>query len=48
MTLEDETGQRMDMRAGDTFVVHRGSTIEFTTNDYGIAWKCSARMPAKL
>ncbi|KAF2627104.1 hypothetical protein BU25DRAFT_393738, partial [Macroventuria anomochaeta] len=48
MTLEDETGQQKTMRAGDTFVVHRGSTIKFTTDDYGIAWKCSARMPSKL
>jgi hypothetical protein len=43
MTLEDETGQRKTMHAGDTFVVYRGSVIKFTTDDYGIAWKCSAR-----
>lgn len=48
MTLEDEAGQRETLGAGTTFVVYRGSTIKFTTEDYGIAWKCSARMPSKL
>jgi uncharacterized cupin superfamily protein len=48
MTLEDENGQQRTMRAGDTFVVYRGSTIKFSTAKYGVAWKCGARMPSKL
>ena len=48
MTLEDESGHKKTMRAGDTFMVYRDSTLKSSTADYGVAWKCGARTPSKL
>lgn len=48
MTFKDETGQTATVKAGDTFFFPRGSTITFSTDSYGVAWKCGARLPSKL
>ncbi|KAI5456793.1 hypothetical protein BGZ63DRAFT_467942 [Mariannaea sp. PMI_226] len=48
ITLRDESGQSAVVKAGDTFYVTRGSTITFSSNSYGIAWKCGTRLPNKL
>lgn len=49
ITLEDEDeGTEKTVTAGDTFVIHRGSTIAFSTSDYGAAFKCGARLMARL
>lgn len=48
MTFRDETGQTVIVKAGDTFFFPRGSTITFSTDSYGVAWKCGARLPSKL
>lgn len=49
MTLRDvDEGTEATVKAGDTFAIHRGSTIAFSTSDYGIAWKCGSRLMARL
>lgn len=46
--LEDEMGTKKTVEAGDTFVIHRGSTVAFSSSDYGIAFKCGSRLMARL
>ncbi|KAJ5788312.1 Ethanolamine utilization EutQ [Penicillium paradoxum] len=41
--LEDENGKTAKLLPGDTFFIHRGSTILFTTPRYAVAYKVSAR-----
>ncbi|KAJ5439370.1 uncharacterized protein N7458_010368 [Penicillium daleae] len=48
MTFRDETGQTATVKAGDTFFFPRGSTITFSTESHGVAWKCGGRLPSKL
>ena len=48
MTFRDESGQTATVKTGDTFFFPRGSTITFSTESYGVAWKCGARLPSKL
>lgn len=48
ITLKDESGQTATVKAGDTFFIPRGSTITFSTESHGLAWKCGARLPSKL
>lgn len=48
INLRDETGQTATVRPGDTFFFPRGSTITFSSDSYGVAWKCGGRLPAKL
>ncbi|KAB8256698.1 hypothetical protein BDV32DRAFT_153093 [Aspergillus pseudonomiae] len=49
ITLKDQqTGHQQTLRPGDTFAIQRGSIIEFSTKDYGVAWKCGGRALAKL
>jgi ethanolamine utilization protein EutQ (cupin superfamily) len=48
LTFRDETGQTATVKAGDTFFFPRGSTITFSTDSYGVAWKSGARLLSKL
>ena len=43
LILEDETGQTATLTKGDTFFIHRGSKMRFTTPDFGIAFKGASR-----
>lgn len=47
LTLEDETGQTKTITPGETFIIHRGSTIKFSSSTYGLAWKCRTQAPKK-
>ncbi|KOC08239.1 hypothetical protein AFLA70_285g001501 [Aspergillus flavus AF70] len=48
ITLKDETGQTETVRGGDTFMIPRGSTINFSSDTYGVAWKCGGRPMSRL
>lgn len=37
-TIADETGQKVTAKPGDVFFFPKGSTITFTTSDYGLAF----------
>lgn len=37
-TISDETGQKVTAKPGDVFYFPKGSTITFTTSDYGLAF----------
>lgn len=41
--LEDEKGKTAKLFPGDTFFIHRGSTILFTTPRYAVAYKVGGR-----
>uniref|UniRef100_A0A8H7TI37 (S)-ureidoglycine aminohydrolase cupin domain-containing protein n=1 Tax=Bionectria ochroleuca TaxID=29856 RepID=A0A8H7TI37_BIOOC len=41
--IKDENGNEAKLQPGDTFFVHRGSTITFSTPRYAIAYKSAAR-----
>ncbi|VUC29091.1 unnamed protein product [Clonostachys rosea] len=41
--IKDEKGNEAKLQPGDTFFVHRGSTITFSTPRYAIAYKSAAR-----
>ena len=42
-TISDETGQSVTAKPGDVFYFPAGSTITFTTTDYGLAFYCGQR-----
>jgi ethanolamine utilization protein EutQ (cupin superfamily) len=42
-TISDETGQTVKAKPGDVFYFPKGSTITFTTSDYGLAFYCGQR-----
>ncbi|KAM0283079.1 hypothetical protein ACHAQH_002682 [Verticillium albo-atrum] len=42
-TISDETGQSVTAKPGDIFYFPKGSTITFTTTDYGLAFYCGQR-----
>ncbi|EXJ68494.1 uncharacterized protein A1O5_08287 [Cladophialophora psammophila CBS 110553] len=48
ITLQDEGGAKETVKAGDIFMIHRGSTVAFSSSDYGIAFKCGSRLMARL
>ncbi|OKP14738.1 hypothetical protein PENSUB_11496 [Penicillium subrubescens] len=48
ITFKDATEQTAIVKAEDTFFFPRGSTITFSTDSYGVAWKCGARLQSKL
>jgi hypothetical protein len=48
INMRDETGQSITVKQGDTFFFPRGSTITFSSNSYGIAWKCGSRPLTRL
>ncbi|KAK3322789.1 ethanolamine utilization protein [Apodospora peruviana] len=41
--IEDEQGNTAKLLPGDTFFIHRGSTIIFSTPRYAVAYKVGAR-----
>ncbi|KAH6660921.1 RmlC-like cupin domain-containing protein [Truncatella angustata] len=43
MTISDATGQSVVAGKGDVFFFPAGSTITFTTSDYGLAFYCGQR-----
>jgi ethanolamine utilization protein EutQ (cupin superfamily) len=43
MTIEDETGKRVDAKPGDVFYFPKGAKITFTTEDYGLAFYTGQR-----
>ncbi|KAG9639720.1 hypothetical protein KCU61_g2392, partial [Aureobasidium melanogenum] len=42
-TISDETGNKVEAKPGDVFFFPKGSTITFTTEDYGLAFYTGAR-----
>jgi ethanolamine utilization protein EutQ (cupin superfamily) len=41
--IVDEKGNSAKLQPGDTFFIHRGSTITFSTPRYAVAFKSAAR-----
>ncbi len=41
--IEDEKGNKAVLSPGDTFFIHRGSTIVFSTPRFAVAYKVAAR-----
>lgn len=41
--VADEKGNTAKLLPGDTFFIHRGSTITFSTPRYAVAYKVAAR-----
>ncbi|KAJ3502775.1 hypothetical protein NM208_g16656 [Fusarium decemcellulare] len=41
--LEDEIGKKAILQPGDTFFIHRNSTVTFSTPRFAVAYKISAR-----
>ncbi|CAK7202165.1 hypothetical protein SEUCBS139899_004885 [Sporothrix eucalyptigena] len=41
--IKDETGKTAALQEGDSFFVHRGSTITFSSPRFAIAYKCAGR-----
>lgn len=48
VTLSDETGAERTMGPGESFFIHRGSNVKFSSTDYGICYKSGARAAARL
>lgn len=42
-TIADGEGQTVTATKGDVFYFPKGSTITFTTSDYGLAFYCGQR-----
>ena len=42
-TIEDETGQKVLAKAGDLLYFPKGTSITFTTNDFGLGFFCGQR-----
>ncbi|KAF1851627.1 uncharacterized protein K460DRAFT_413166 [Cucurbitaria berberidis CBS 394.84] len=46
LTIKDaETGVVKTVTEGDTFFIHRGSTITFSTTSYGLSFQAASRKP---
>ena len=41
--IRDEKGNEAKLLPGDTFFIHRGSTIVFSTPRYAVAYKSASR-----
>lgn len=48
VTLSDESGRKRTLGPGDSFFIHRGSTVKFSSENYGVCFKCAARPRGKL
>lgn len=48
VTLRDETGASRTLGPGESFFIHRGSKVLFSSDDYGVCYKCAARPKGKL
>lgn len=44
-TMEDETGKVVEAKPGDTFFFPKGTTITFSSTDYGLAYFVGLRKP---
>lgn len=44
----DEAGQKAKVKAGQVFFFPAGSTITFSSANFGIAWKCRTTHMGKL
>ncbi|KAK9471083.1 RmlC-like cupin domain-containing protein [Dipodascopsis tothii] len=42
-TMKDETGYEVTASPGDVFYFKKGTTITFTSTDYGLAFYCGLR-----
>ncbi|KAJ5951848.1 uncharacterized protein N7479_010261 [Penicillium vulpinum] len=43
VNLEDETGKKVTLKAGDTFFIHRGSQVAWSSDDYAVCFKAGNR-----
>ena len=41
--IEDETGQKATVKAGDLLYFPKGTAMTFTTNDFGLGFFCGQR-----
>ncbi|KAJ4547255.1 hypothetical protein HRR78_005355 [Exophiala dermatitidis] len=48
LSIEDETGQKVHLTAGDVFFISEGSTVTFSTPKFALAYKTSNRAHSKL
>ncbi|KAK4939244.1 hypothetical protein LTR10_020440 [Elasticomyces elasticus] len=48
LKLEDVNGRSVQLKAGDVFFIHTGSTITFSTTTFALAYKTSSRAHSKL
>ncbi|EXJ72488.1 uncharacterized protein A1O5_04993 [Cladophialophora psammophila CBS 110553] len=48
LSIKDETGKKINLQPGDTFFVHNGSEITFSTPKFALAYKTSNRPVSKL
>ena len=42
-TIEDETGQKKTVKAGDLLYFPKGTAMTFTTDDFGLGFFCGQR-----
>ena len=42
-TIEDETGQKQNVKAGDLLYFSKGTAMTFTTDDFGLGFFCGQR-----
>ena len=42
-TIEDETGQKRTVKAGDLLYFPKGTAMTFTTDDFGLGFFCGQR-----
>ena len=42
-TIEDETGQKQTVKAGDLLYFPKGTAVTFTTKDFGLGFFCGQR-----
>ena len=42
-TIEDETGQKQTIKAGDLLYFPKGTAMTFTTDDFGLGFFCGQR-----
>ena len=42
-TIEDETGQKIKAKAGDLLYFPKGTSITFSTDDFGLGFFCGQR-----
>jgi len=42
-TIEDETGQKVTAKAGDLLYFPKGTSITFSTDDFGLGFFCGQR-----
>ena len=42
-TIEDETGQKKTVKAGDLLYFSKGTEMTFTTDDFGLGFFCGQR-----